>query len=106
LNVAARGKLTADHASSCIAPRADLPAHIAPTPPCKSGPHSAKGASHLPWSGRELWELFVKDGSGILASSRDSDDVAFREVIGSTDFPITYVRLSVEGGVLMLPSEH
>jgi hypothetical protein len=54
----------------------------------------------------QLWELFVKDGTGILACSRDSDDVAFREVIGSTDFPITYVHLYVEGGVLMLPSEH
>ena len=54
----------------------------------------------------QLWELFVKDGSGILACSRDSEDVAFREVIETTDFPIAYVHLYVEGGVLMLPSEH
>jgi hypothetical protein len=54
----------------------------------------------------QLWELFVNDGSAILACSRDSDDVAFREVIETTDFPITYVHLYVEGGVLMLPSEH
>jgi len=54
----------------------------------------------------QLWELFVKGGSAILACSRDSDDVAFREVIVTTDFPIAYVHLYVEGGVLMLPSEH
>jgi hypothetical protein len=54
----------------------------------------------------QLWELFVKDGSAILACSRDSDDVAFRQTIEATDFPITYVHLYVEGGVLMLPSEH
>jgi hypothetical protein len=54
----------------------------------------------------QLWELFVKDGRGILACSRDSDDVAFRQTIESTDFPIAYVHLYVEGGVLMLPSEH
>jgi len=54
----------------------------------------------------QLWELFVKDGRGILACSRDSDDVAFRQTIETTDFPIAYVHLYVEGGVLMLPSEH
>jgi len=54
----------------------------------------------------QLWELFVKRGSAILACSRDSDDVAFREVIETTNFPIAYVHLYVEGGVLMLPSEH
>jgi hypothetical protein len=54
----------------------------------------------------QLWELFVSDGSAILACSRDSDDVAFREVIETTNFPIAYVHLYVEGGVLMLPSEH
>jgi hypothetical protein len=54
----------------------------------------------------QLWELFVKDGSAILACSRDSDDVAFRQTIEATDFPIAYVHLYVDGGVLMLPSEH
>jgi hypothetical protein len=53
----------------------------------------------------QLWELFVKNRRGILACSRDSDDVAFREVIEKTDFPIPYVHLYVEDGVLMLPSE-
>jgi hypothetical protein len=54
----------------------------------------------------QLWELFVSSGSAILVCSRDSDDVAFREVIKATDFPFAYVHLYVEGGVLMLPSEH
>jgi hypothetical protein len=55
----------------------------------------------------QLWELFVKkDGSAILACSRDSEDVAFREVVRATDFPIAYLHLYVQDGVLMLPSEH
>ena len=54
----------------------------------------------------QLWELFVSGGSAILVCSRDSDDVAFREVIKVTDFPFAYVHLYVKDGVLMLPSEH
>jgi hypothetical protein len=54
----------------------------------------------------QLWELFVKDGRGVLVCSRDSDDVAFREFIETTDFPIPYAHFYVNGGVLMLPSEH
>jgi len=54
----------------------------------------------------QLWELFVNDGRGVLVCSRDSDDVAFREVIEKTDFPIGYVHFYVDDGVLMLPSEH
>jgi hypothetical protein len=53
-----------------------------------------------------LWELVVQDRRGILTCSRDTEDVAFREVIETTDFPIACVHLYVEGGVLMLPSEH
>ncbi|MGA8810481.1 MAG: DUF6876 family protein [Thermoanaerobaculia bacterium] len=54
----------------------------------------------------QLWELVVKDRSGMLTCSRDSEDVAFSEAVETTDFPIGYVHLYVEGGVLMLPSEH
>jgi len=54
----------------------------------------------------QLWELFVKDKRGVLVCSRDSDDQAFRQAIEATDFPLAYVHLYVEGGVLMLPSEH
>jgi len=46
----------------------------------------------------QLWELVVKDGRGVLICSRDSEDVAFRAVIETTDFPIAYVHLYVKAG--------
>ena len=55
----------------------------------------------------QLWELFVReDRSATAVCSRDSEDEAFRQEIASTTFPLDYVRLYVEGGVLLLPSEH
>jgi hypothetical protein len=54
----------------------------------------------------QLWELFVKDGKGKLVCSRDTDNVAFTQTIQATDFPLDYVRLYLESGTLMLPSEH
>jgi len=55
----------------------------------------------------QLWELHVaEDRSATLICSRDSEDVAFTIRIPSTDFPMDYVKLYVEGGVLLLPSEH
>lgn len=55
----------------------------------------------------QLWELFVKDdGSARLICSRDTDDKVFQQRIPATDCPIDYVRLYLEGGDLMLPSEH
>ena len=55
----------------------------------------------------QLWELYVRDDrSASLVCSRDSDDEAFRRAIDYTDFPIDYVKLYVEGNVLLLPSEH
>lgn len=55
----------------------------------------------------QLWELAVKeDGSATLTCSRASDDPVFRESIVAPGFPLSYVRLYVQGGVLMLPSEH
>lgn len=55
----------------------------------------------------QFWELFVRpDRSATLVCSRDSEDVAFRRHIPFTDFPMDYVRLYVEGGVILLPSEH
>lgn len=55
----------------------------------------------------QLWELSVrKDRSAILVCSRDSEDEAFRREIDYTDFPMEYVKLYVEGEVLLLPSEH
>lgn len=55
----------------------------------------------------QLWELFVKpDGTATVVCSRDSEDVAFRQQIEHTTFPLEYVKLYVEGGVILLPSEH
>ncbi len=64
-------------------------------------------ALHDPWLREfQLWELFVRDHTAILICSRDSDDEAFRQEIEFTDFPMEYVKLYVEGGVVLLPSEH
>lgn len=55
----------------------------------------------------QLWELFVKpDQTATVVCSRDSEDVAFRQQVEHTDFPLEYVKLYVEGGVMLLPSEH
>ena len=55
----------------------------------------------------QLWELVIKgDRSAALTCSRDSDAAVFRQRIAFTDCPLGYVRLYLEGGVLMLPSEH
>lgn len=54
----------------------------------------------------QLWELFVRNSRGMLVCSRDTEDQAFRYPVAYTDFPLDYVRLYVEGGVLLLPSEH
>lgn len=55
----------------------------------------------------QLWELFVgEDRAATLVCSRDSEDEVFRRRIGYTTFPMAYVKLYVEGRVLLLPSEH
>ncbi len=55
----------------------------------------------------QLWELFVRaDRTATIVCSRDSEDEAFRQEIESTDFPLDYVKLYVEGVVVLLPSEH
>ncbi len=65
-------------------------------------------ALHDPWlSEFQLWELFVRpDRTATAVCSRDSEDVAFRQEIKWTDFPLEYVKLYVEGSVVLLPSEH
>lgn len=55
----------------------------------------------------QLWELFVReDKSATVVCSRDSEDQAFRQEIEYTDFPLDYVKVYVEGGVVLLPTEH
>lgn len=55
----------------------------------------------------QMWELFVNDdGTGHVVCSRDSEDVAFRQPVPTSDFPLAYVKLYLEIGILLLPSEH
>ncbi len=55
----------------------------------------------------QLWELFMKpDYSATVVCSRDSEDRAFTQEIEDTDFALEYVKLYVENGVILLPSEH
>lgn len=55
----------------------------------------------------QLWELHAReDRCAVLICSHDSEEQAFRIRIPSTDFPLAYLKLYVEGGVLLLPSEH
>jgi len=55
----------------------------------------------------QLWELFVRaDRTATAVCSRDSEDVAFRQEIKSTDFPLDYLKVYVERGVVLLPFEH
>lgn len=56
----------------------------------------------------QLWELRVSpDGSGVVTCHEDSDEPAIlTQAIPSTDFPLPYLKLYVEGGMLLLPCEH
>jgi hypothetical protein len=56
----------------------------------------------------QLWELSLQDDrTAILVCSRDSEDKAFSIYIEYTTFHLDYpVKPYVEGGVLLLPSEH
>jgi hypothetical protein len=67
-----------------------------------------KEALKDPWL-REIqfWELRVSyDRSATVVCRRDLDDVALEQRIAMTDFPFQYVKLYVENGVILLPSEH
>jgi hypothetical protein len=54
----------------------------------------------------QLWELRIGNGVGVVACLRDSDDEAFRVALKIADSALDFVRLYVENGTLMLPSEH
>ena len=54
----------------------------------------------------QLWELRIANGKAVLVCLRDSDDEAFRIPLKFADSALDYVRLYLEGGTLMLPSEH
>jgi hypothetical protein len=54
----------------------------------------------------QLWELRVDVSRAVAICFRDTDDEILRQEIPFTDFPLPRVRLYVEGGVLLLPTEH
>jgi hypothetical protein len=54
----------------------------------------------------QFWKLVVnEDRSAVLTCERDTDDVAVTQELEFTDFPLRSIRLFLEDGVLMLPSE-
>lgn len=56
----------------------------------------------------QLWELKVNpDQSCVLTCRADSDiPPVVAQSIEYTDFPLDYIKLYVEDGVILLPSEH
>jgi hypothetical protein len=54
----------------------------------------------------QLWELLPCGGLRVVRCSKDSETVAFRLPAEKHDSDLDYVSLYVQGGVLMLPSEH
>ncbi len=54
----------------------------------------------------QLWELRITSGKAVVVCLRDSEDEAFRQKLEFADSALDYVRLYLQDGVLMLPSEH
>ena len=55
----------------------------------------------------QLWVLRVKDNKAVLTCQEDSDKPAvITQRIGFTDFPLQEVKIYVENGICLLPSEH
>ncbi len=53
----------------------------------------------------QLWTLKVNGSQGVVTCERDTNDVAIRQVIPYTDFPLKEIKLYCENGVICLPSE-
>lgn len=69
--------------------------------------HSAKITEDKKLQEIQFWELQVKeDQSATLFCWRDSDDLAFTQEIGFTDFPLERIEFYLTNSVLMLPSEY
>lgn len=55
----------------------------------------------------QFWNLTVnEDRSATLTCERDTDDVALSLTIAFTDFPLKTLKLYLQNGVLLLPSEY
>jgi len=53
----------------------------------------------------QFWTLTTKDNTGVVTCERDSNDVAIKQSITHTDFPLPEIKLWCENGVIYLPSE-
>jgi len=54
----------------------------------------------------QLWTLKVEDGVGVVTCERDTDDVAIKQEIPYTDFPLDEIKLYCINGVILLTSEY
>jgi len=55
----------------------------------------------------QFWTLTVHDDrSATLICERDTGNVAIKQEIPSTDFPLKSVKLYCQNGVILLPSEY
>ena len=54
----------------------------------------------------QFWTLKVTDGTGVVTCERDSNDIAFRQEIPYTDFPLDEIKLYCTNNVIMLTSEY
>lgn len=55
----------------------------------------------------QFWKLIVNDDqSALLVCERDEGDIAVRQEIPFTDFPLKCITLYLQQGVLLLPSEY
>jgi hypothetical protein len=53
----------------------------------------------------QFWTLTAKNNKGLVICERDTGDIAIKQVIDYTDFPLPEIKIWVENGVMMLPSE-
>jgi hypothetical protein len=57
--------------------------------------------------GIQFWSLHVNDDrSAVLICERDTDDVVVSQEITFTDFPLNRLKLYLQDGVVLLPSEY
>ena len=60
----------------------------------------------------QVWTLTVKDGTGVVTCERDTDDIAFKQKILYTDFPLDKIKLYCspsgdgEHMTILLPNEY
>ena len=54
----------------------------------------------------QFWTITVNGSQAVVKCERDTNDVAFSQKIGYTDFPLDEIKLYCQNGVILLPSEY